>query len=135
MNPWLLAGLAIAGYFIFSKGRNILQNLTFGLGAITPDLKNFRFKIALKINNPLPTDIPIDSIVGNLTANNQRFADYSNSTGFILKPGMNTVEISAFPLIGKFISNYSDLLKGTIAFRYTVSSGPLSYTDTVSFIV
>lgn len=135
MNPWLLVGISVLAYFLFSKGNNILQNLTFALGSITPDFTNFRFNIAVKINNPLPTDIPVSSIVGNLSVNNTKVADYSNSSGFILKPGVNTVEISAFPLVGKFIANFSDLLKGNITFQYTVSSGVLSYTDSISFIV
>jgi hypothetical protein len=135
MNPWLLIGIGIAAYFLFTKGNNILRDLTFALGSITPDFTNFRFNIAIKINNPLPTDVPISAIVGNLSVNGSKFADYSNSTGFILKPGINTVEISAFPLIGKFISNFSDLLKGNISFQYTVSSGPLSYSDTITFVV
>jgi hypothetical protein len=72
-------------------------------------------------------------MVGNVTIQNEKVAEFFNSSGFVLQPGANTIEITAYPLLGNIISSASQLLKGNIQLNYTVSSGVLTYSDSVTF--
>ena len=72
-------------------------------------------------------------MVGNVMIQDQKIAEFFNSEGFILNPGNNIIEINAFPLIGNIISSASKILKGKIQLNYTVSSGVITYSDSVYF--
>lgn len=133
ISPWVPLGLAALYYFIVRSKNNILNQLQIGLAGIVPDVGNFRLKLKISFFNPLPTTVTVSSIVGDVTVQNQKIAEFFNSSGFILQPGANIIEISAFPLIGNIISSASTILKGKIQLNYTVSSGLLTYSDSVFF--
>lgn len=133
ISPWFPLGLAALYYFIVKSKNNILNQLQISLAGIVPDIANFRLKLKISFFNPLPTTVTISSIVGDVTVQNQKIAEFFNSSGFTLQPGPNIIEISAFPLIGNIISSASTILKGKIQLNYTVSSGLLTYSDSVFF--
>jgi hypothetical protein len=133
ISPWLPIGLA-ALYFLIVRGKNnILSRLQIGLAGIVPDVANFRLKLKVSFFNPLPTNLTVSSMVGNVMIQDQKIAEFFNSEGFILNPGNNIIEINAFPLIGNIISSASKILKGKIQLNYTVSSGVITYSDSVYF--
>jgi len=128
---WMLAaGLA---FLIMRAKDNILSRLSVSLGGIIPDVRNLRLKVKLNIYNPLPTAIPVTTISGKISVTNTDLADYINNDGFNLVPGPNIVELNAFPLFANVISSSSEILKGNINFKYTITSGPLSYSSTVLY--
>jgi len=128
---WMLAaGLA---FLIMRAKDNILSRLSVSLGGIIPDVRNLRLKVKLNIFNPLPTAIPVTTISGKISVTNTDLADYINNEGFNLVPGPNIVELNAFPLFANVISSSSEILKGNINFKYTITSGPLSYSSTVLY--
>jgi hypothetical protein len=133
ISPWVPIGLAALYYFIVKGKNNILNQLQIGLAGIVPDIVNFRLKLKVSFFNPLPTTLTVSSMVGNVTIQDQKIAEFFNSSGFVLQPGANIIEISAFPLIGNIISSASNILKGKIQLNYTVSSGVLTYSDSVYF--
>jgi len=135
MNPLIILGLAGLTYILILGKRNILNQLSFSINNIIPDFINLRLKIILNIINPLPLEIPITSIIGNISVNNKIIAEYSNSEGFVLKNGINNIQISAFPLFSNVISASKDILKGQIVFSYTITSKNLSYSDKVFIII
>jgi len=135
MNPLVILGLTGLLFILIRARQNILNQLTVGLAGIVPDLLNLRLRLKIGINNPLPTEIPISTIIGSVSVNNTPVAEYANSSGFVLRPGPNIIEISAFPLLSNVVSSAKDILKGKINFNYTITSGPLSYTDTVFLIL
>lgn len=126
----LAAGLA---FLVMRAKDNILSRLSVSLGGIIPDIRNLRLKVQLNIFNPLPTPIPVTSISGKISVTNTDLADYINNEGFNLVPGPNIVELNAFPLFANVISSSSEILKGNINFKYTITSGPLSYSSTVLY--
>jgi len=128
---WMLAaGLA---FLVMRAKDNILSRLSVSLGGIIPDIRNLRLKVKLNIFNPLPTAIPVTTISGKISVTNTDLADYINNEGFNLVPGPNIVELNAFPLFANVISSSSEILKGNINFKYTITSGPLSYSSTVLY--
>lgn len=133
ISPWLPIGLAALYYFIVKGKNNILNQLQIGLAGIVPDIVNFRLKLKVSFYNPLPTSLNVSSMLGNVTIQDQKIAEFFNSSGFVLQPGANIIEISAFPLIGNIIGSASNILKGKIQLNYTVSSGVLTYSDSVYF--
>jgi len=133
ISPWLPIGLAALYYFIVRGTNNILSRLQIGIVGIIPDIANFRLKLKVSFFNPLPTNLTVSSMVGNVMIQDQKIAEFFNSEGFILNPGNNIIEINAFPLIGNIISSASKILKGKIQLNYTVSSGVLTYSDSVYF--
>ena len=126
----LAAGLA---FLVMRAKDNILSRLSVSLGGIIPDVRNLRLKVKLNIFNPLPTAIPVTTISGKISVTNTDLADYINNEGFNLVPGPNIVELNAFPLFANVISSSSEILKGNINFKYTITSGPLSYSSTVLY--
>lgn len=135
MNPYLILGIAGLAYLILKAKTNILNQLTIGLAGIVPDVLNLRLKLKLAINNPLPTEIPISTLIGNVSVSGKPIAEYANSAGFVLVPGNNIIEISAFPLLANVITSSGDILKGKVDLNYTITSGPLSFSDSVYFVL
>jgi hypothetical protein len=133
LKEWFFIGLAGLVYLAIRAKDNILNQLTVSLAGIVPDIRNLRLKIKLNIYNPLPNSIPITAITGKISVKNTDLADYMNTDGFTLVSGGNVVELNAFPLFANVISSSSELLKGRIDFKYTITSGPLSYTSTVIY--
>ena len=114
ISPWLPIGLAALYYFIVRGKNNILNQLQIGLAGVVPDIVNFRLKLKISFFNPLPTSLTVSSMVGNVTIQDQKVAEFFNSSGFVLQPGQNIIEINAYPLLGNIISSASKLLKGKI---------------------
>jgi hypothetical protein len=135
MNPLLILGLTGLLYLLYQAKNNILNRLTISFSGIVPDIINLRLKLKLAINNPLPTEIPITTITGSVSVAGKPVAEFSNTSGIILVPGQNIVEISAFPLLANVVSSASSLLKGRIDVNYTLTSGPFSYTDSIFLLV
>jgi len=135
MNPLLILGLTGLLYLLYQAKNNILNRLTISFSGIVPDILNLRLKLKLAINNPLPTDIPISTITGTVSIAGKPIAEFSNTSGIILVPGQNLVEISAFPLLANVVSSASSLLSGKIDLNYTLTSGPFSYSDKLFLLV
>lgn len=134
MNPILILGLAAAAIFLLKAKDNILNQLTFSFAGLIPDILNLRLRLKLNINNPLPTEVPVSTLIGSVSVSDKTVAEFANSQGFVLQPGQNTIEISAFPLLANVVSASSDILKGRINLNYTITSGPLSYSSSIIFI-
>jgi hypothetical protein len=123
-------GLAGIVFLAMKAKENILNKLSVSLDSIKPDIANLRLKIKLNIFNPLPTSVPITAITGKISVSGKDLADFMNTSGFVLTPGSNFIELNAFPQFSNVITSAENLLKGRIDFNYTITAGPLSYTST-----
>ena len=133
ISPWLPIGLAALYFFIVKGKTNILSQLQIGLAGVVPDFTNFQLKLKISFFNPLPTSLTVSSMVGNVMMENKKIAEIVNSEGFVLNPGNNIIEINAFLLFGNIIPSASQILKSKIQLNYTVSSGVITYSDSVYF--
>jgi hypothetical protein len=133
ISPWIPIGLAALYYFIVRGKNNILSRLQIGLAGIVPDIANFRLKLKISFFNPLPTSLTISSMIGNVIIKDRKIADILNSEGFVLNPGNNIIEFNAFLGFGQIIPLASEILKSKIQLNYTISSGVITYSDSVYF--
>lgn len=131
LPAWLIP-TGIIAYFLFQKGSaNILSKIDFKFLTVNPDLINLSFQILFSANNPLPTDLTISSILGRLEVDGKIIAEFYQVSPTILKPGLNRITVNAFPKNGNILSDLNKVLSGKKKAFYTITAGPLSYSDSL----
>jgi len=131
LPAWLIP-TALISYILFQKGSaNVLSKINFRFLNVEPDFRNLSFQLVFGANNPLPTDLTINSILGRLEVNKKVIAEFYQVSPTILKPGENKIFVNAFPKIGNILSDLKTVLNGKKEAFYTITAGPLSFSSSL----
>jgi len=135
-NSYIVLALGALAIFIFSKKytAGILDKLTYGFGFGNIDLANFKIGLKVKIFNPTPLSITIDAIFGTVNSKTESIFDFFENNSVTIKPGQNEIEIFAIPQLGTIITNFSKLLEEDLTIKYTITSGPLAFKNTMPLL-
>jgi len=135
-NSYIYIALGALAVFIFGKkySAGVLNQLRYSFSAGNIDLLNFKIGIKIKIYNPTPLPVTINSIFGTVNTNGESVFDFFENTTKLISPGENEIQVFAIPQPGTIIQNFPNLLRQPLEVKYTITSGPLALTQTIPFI-